>query len=61
MKFKDEYVLARGWPYFPWGEKTVGMVKSENAGPESDAELRYPEILNSPDCPKFELVLRRVK
>ena len=64
MKFKDEYVLARGWPFFPYGEQTVGMVKREDANIDlggGDARLRYPRILNGRDCPKYELVLRKVK
>ena len=63
MKFKDEYVLARGWPdCFLYGTE-IGMVPREGHAVGDCGErliLKYPTILNRPDCPKYELVLRRV-
>jgi len=61
MKFKDEYVLAKGWPYLPDLERhTIKIFKNED-GTGGTIKLRYPQILDSHDCPKYELVLRRVK
>ena len=64
MKFKDEYVLARGWPFFHYGDQMVGMVKREDADIDhggGEAKLKKHRILDDHDCPKYELVLRRVK
>lgn len=62
-KFKDRYVLGEGYP-FQDSYANVSLLKK----PESESEpwpddviLKFPKSIMRDDCPKYRLVLERVK
>ena len=59
-KFKNRYVLGKGYPFYD-GFAFVGLADSPNNEYFKVIELkRYNEVVNE-DCPKYQLVLERVK
>ena len=65
---KNEYILGQGYPVFRGTFPNVFVVMSMSKKPY-DPELDDPDyvVMDKPqeleglDCPKYELVLRRVK
>ncbi len=59
-KFKKRYVLAEGWPVDLNGR--IGLWKFPHRSRSLTlAELNIPDEVNGEDCPKYRLVLERVK
>jgi hypothetical protein len=57
MKYKDRYVLAEGYPV----EKGFGVALSKYPTFTEEIEIPLPDELYNENCPKYRLVLEKVK
>jgi hypothetical protein len=62
IKFKDKYVLARG---FPWasgiGKYFEIAMSSVRGGFSKRVQLNFPKELWDLDVPRYDLILQKVK
>lgn len=58
-QFKDRYILGEGYPYLDcYYAVLMTQTANENA---LSKKLKMPSHLMKPNCPKYRLVLERIK
>lgn len=60
-KFKDEYVIARGFPWAHGVGPYYALSVNNRAVAGGKVEFKFPKELWLPEVPMYELVLRKVK
>jgi len=61
IRFKKQYILGRGYPWFYGIDKYFEVGINENAQGMKRKLLNIPNELWNKDLPEYELILRRVK
>ena len=61
-KFKDRYVLGEGYPFQDTYETVVLFKTPYDANEwQDEATLKFPRSIMKKDCPKYRLVLERIR